>query len=350
MKGKRFMKLRYLVLLAVALLLVVGCRPLSESPTSPEDVAMTEESPTDVETDTSAPEVAEPAAPSEPSVPAGGVEVALAAIEPVDGVLATVNGQEITWADYEPELTQSLHNVTLQYQVDWNQAENIEMLAGFQDQVLQTVIDRTVLRQAAVEEGLDADSEAIAAKVEEQNSAVMASGRFESWEDFLTQYGLTKAYFERLMEDAVLIDLLTEAHGPNREVEQVYARHILVSDEETGQTVLDRLADGEAWETLASEFSEDTSNKDDGGDLGWFPRGAMVAPFEEAAFSMEPGTTSELVETDFGFHIIQVLEKGLRAMDEPVYQSLAAQAFQTWLNETKESAEITVEVTFGAEE
>ncbi len=70
-----------------------------------------------------------------------------------------------------------------------------------------------------------------------------------------------------------------------------------------------RLADGEDFAALAEEYSDDTGSAINGGDLGWFGRGVMVPAFEEAAFALEPDEISEPVATDFGYHIIQVLEK-----------------------------------------
>jgi len=63
---------------------------------------------------------------------------------------------------------------------------------------------------------------------------------------------------------------------------------------------------GADFATLARRFSDDPGSAQDGGDLGWFRRGRMVAQFEAAAFRLRPGQVSEVVETPFGFHIIQV--------------------------------------------
>jgi len=152
------------------------------------------------------------------------------------------------------------------------------------------------------------------------------------------------------MEDDELVNRISEAHGPAREAEQVHARHILVADEETGTQVLARLNAGEDWAALAQEYSQDTSNKDNAGDLGWFPRGMMVPEFEEVAFSLARGKTSDLVQTDFGYHIIQVLEKGTRELDEQIYNSLVQQAFQKWLDEQKANAQVEIIVTFSPTE
>ena len=97
-------------------------------------------------------------------------------------------------------------------------------------------------------------------------------------------------------------------------------RHILVSvsagaDEATEQAaeekataLLRRIRDGEDFAALAQENSDDPGSATSGGDLGWVERGLMVAPFEEAAFALEKGEVSELVRTDFGFHIIEVTD------------------------------------------
>jgi len=337
------MKIKYLLVFALAALLVAACTgPQMATPTPQTDSVDTG--------DVATPEAGQPITATGDITPTGGVEVALAAIVPVDGALASVNGQDITWADYEPELLQALYGVTQQYGVDWNQTENIDLLGMLQDQVLQTVVDRTLLRQMAAKEGIEVSQSDLQARVEEEKKIVTDSGQFSSWEQFMEQTGLSDEYFARLMEDDELVNRISEAHGPAREAEQVHARHILVADEETGTQVLARLNAGEDWAALAQEYSQDTSNKDNAGDLGWFPRGMMVPEFEEVAFSLARGKTSDLVQTDFGYHIIQVLEKGTRELDEQIYNSLVQQAFQKWLDEQKANAQVEIVVTFSPTE
>jgi peptidyl-prolyl cis-trans isomerase D len=103
--------------------------------------------------------------------------------------------------------------------------------------------------------------------------------------------------------------------------EQVRARHILVSlppnaDDAAKQAARakleaarKRIQAGEDFAVVARELSDDPGSKESGGDLGFFKRGAMVAPFEEAAFSLEPGALSGVVESQFGMHLIRVEEK-----------------------------------------
>jgi parvulin-like peptidyl-prolyl isomerase len=209
-------------------------------------------------------------------------------------------------------------------------------------------MDRKLLRQVAAQEGIEVSQSDAQTRLEAEKSAVMASGQFSSWEQFMEQTGLTDEYLARLVEDIVLVQRVGEAHGPEREVEQVHARHILVADEETGQEVLARLNDGEDWALLAQEYSQDTGTKDNAGDLDWFPRGMMVPAFEEVVFSLEPDETSDLVQTDFGYHIIQVIEKGIQELDEQTYDLMVQQAFQKWMDEQREAAEMTIIATFGS--
>ncbi|MCD6425467.1 MAG: peptidylprolyl isomerase [Anaerolineales bacterium] len=118
-----------------------------------------------------------------------------------------------------------------------------------------------------------------------------------------------------------------------QETEHVWIRHILVADEDTANEVIEKLADGEDFADLAAEYSLDTSNKDNGGDLDWFSRGAMVQPFEEAAFALEVGEISDPVQTDFGWHIMESLGKDDLLLDPSAYQQLRNQAYVDWMSE-----------------
>ena len=86
--------------------------------------------------------------------------------------------------------------------------------------------------------------------------------------------------------------------------EKIRCSHILVEKLSQAQQVTELLKKGESFESLAEKYSIDGSRKR-GGDLGYFGRGAMVKEFEKAAFSLEKGQVSEIVKTQFDYHIIK---------------------------------------------
>ena len=93
----------------------------------------------------------------------------------------------------------------------------------------------------------------------------------------------------------------------DRKVKKVQARHILVGSKELADEIKKKIDDGAEFSKLAEEFSECPSKKR-GGDLGWFGKGAMVRPFEVAAFSADEGAIVGPVKTEFGYHVIYVYE------------------------------------------
>jgi peptidyl-prolyl cis-trans isomerase C len=123
--------------------------------------------------------------------------------------------------------------------------------------------------------------------------------------------------------------------------EQVHARHILVATEDEANKVLERLHAGEDFAALAKELSTDTGSKEEGGDLGWFPRGMMVTEFENAAFALQPGQTSEPVKTSFGYHIINVIERDAnRPLDEATLDQKKSRALDNWLTTQRNSGTV----------
>lgn len=157
-----------------------------------------------------------------------------------------------------------------------------------------------------------------------------------------------------LTDDELLQRFQAEAPGA-----RVRARHILLQFPQGASTaqadsvralaasLRDRILAGEAFETLAAEFSQDTGTSANGGDLGSFGRGEMVPPFEEAAFTLEIGTLSEVVETAFGLHLIKVDERVTPNFDEQKDQfrvqmqsQILMEAESTYVADLVEAAEM----------
>lgn len=140
-------------------------------------------------------------------------------------------------------------------------------------------------------------------------------------------------YREKLLEE------VTKDVAPSEE--QVWARHILVETEEEANAIYERLQDGEDFAQLAQELSKDTGSGAAGGDLGWFGRGAMVAPFEDAAFSLEVGEIGEPIQSDFGYHVIQALGHQDNPLNGTQLEQKKETVFTDWLTAAREDAEIT---------
>jgi parvulin-like peptidyl-prolyl isomerase len=162
----------------------------------------------------------------------------------------------------------------------------------------------------------------------------------DAYKNGLTQYtsiGLTEAQVRQLYESNILrqklLDVIT-ANEP-RTQDQVWARHILVSDLATANAVRQRLLNGEDFAKVAAEVSIDTGTKDKGGDLGWFGKGAMVAEFEAAAFSQKVGEIGQPVKSQFGYHIIQVLAHEEVPLDASSYQQAKQTTFNVWLTSAR---------------
>ncbi len=206
-----------------------------------------------------------------------------------------------------------------------------------QRRALDNIIDRLLLLQAAEKEGMLPDETFTRQYMEDMKS------RFPSPEAFqarLLQEGLTEdQLFGEIRKDLAISSYMREASPDTAQIspaearsyydghpeefqtaEMAHARHILVQVEPTAtddlkararekaERLLLRVKRGEDFATVARD-SSDCPSASRGGDLGFFGRGQMVPSFEQAAFALEPGGVSEVVETQFGFHIIRLEEK-----------------------------------------
>lgn len=161
--------------------------------------------------------------------------------------------------------------------------------------------------------------------------ALLGKGKFLT-EDEVNTYVLQDRVLRAKVQSALGESVATSG-------EQVRARHILVDTEEQAKDVLARLQKGEDFAALAKELSKDTSTKDQGGELGWFPRGKMVQEFDDVAFSLKVGEISQPVKTTFGYHIIQVEEKSdNRPYDDAYVQQQRLKVLNDWLAAQKADA------------
>ena len=251
---------------------------------------------------------------------------------------ARVNEHPITMQEYEKQL-ERFRETMVQLARSSDTLEDADM-EQVRRQALDWMIDQEVIVQAAAREGFSVSDEELEARVQEIIVQAGGQAEFDQWliandltmEEFRQQ--LRSELLGQKIRDRVLADLSSQA-------EQVHARHILVDSGEQAEEILVQLKAGVDFTDLAKERSQDLGSKENGGDLGFFPRGIMLLEFEEAAFALAPGEVSEVVQTSFGFHVIQVLERDpSRQVPGPMLQALRDRAFVQWLREQREAAVI----------
>ncbi|PJF40019.1 MAG: hypothetical protein D6737_12570 [Chloroflexi bacterium] len=151
------------------------------------------------------------------------------------------------------------------------------------------------------------------------------------------------AYFEILARRTALQKVVTE-DASNQEM-YVNARHILVENEGDAQDVIDALANGESFAALAQAISTDTGSGARGGELGWAPVRNYVEPFADAVRDAEIGSIVGPVQTQFGYHVIQVTAREEREMSDAQFEAEKAQMFQEWLQELRDEQTDHIEIT-----
>jgi foldase protein PrsA len=128
---------------------------------------------------------------------------------------------------------------------------------------------------------------------------------------------------------------LTEAWEADLQVGSVHARHILVADEATALDIIRQLQAGGDFTALAAQYSTDTTTASNAGDLGYFPRGQMVAEFDQACFTNPVGLILTPVKTTFGWHVIEILDQ-----KPETSQQARQRAVQEWLTAQRSDAQV----------
>jgi peptidyl-prolyl cis-trans isomerase C len=246
--------------------------------------------------------------------------------------VAIVNGTEIHRDALDRELELVTHRLQSQ-----GRPINQEQQDTIQGKVLDNMIDRELLYQDAIKNGIKPDEKAITAQMDQMKKKFPGEAEYQKALEMMhtTEADLRtniaqSMVIQQLIEKKIAPGIeITDAQGKEfydahpelfQTPEQVKASHILIkadpsdSDETKDEarkkleTVQDKLKKGEKFDALAKEYSEGPSSAK-GGDLGYFSKGQMVKPFEDAAFAMDKGEISDIVVTQFGFHLIQVMDK-----------------------------------------
>lgn len=125
------------------------------------------------------------------------------------------------------------------------------------------------------------------------------------------------------------------------------AAHILVADENTAKEIKEKLNNGEDFAALAKEYSTDTANAANGGELGTFSKGQMVKEFEDAVFALKEGEISDPVKTQFGYHIIKLnkIADSLEDNKEAIKKTLEDKKYSDYIKELNEKANVVTETS-----
>ena len=243
-------------------------------------------------------------------------------------VVAEINGSAITTGDYNEELK--------------NLPEYLKNMAETpqgRKEMLDTMVIRELILQQAAKDGLDKSPE-LARKLEDLKKRLIV-------EAFLKKRVETDAK----VGDEDLKKFYEQNKDKFKTGEQVRASHILVKSEKEAKDVLGQIKAGGNFEELAKKYSVDASAAH-GGDLGWFGKGSMVPAFEKAVMGLKEGQVSDVVKSDFGYHIIKLTGKraaGVRPFEEVKDQIKAAimpskqqEVFQKIKDELKKNAKINI--------
>jgi len=275
-----------------------------------------------------------------PTVMATASPAAITVATPEQPLAARVNGQPILLADYEKQVAQFQTALSEQELTSHEEAQMV--LAQIRRQVLEAMINQLLTEQAAAREGITISDEEIESRVEADIQAVGGESQFAQWlaDNHLTGEDYRAILRSQLIHGA-MFERLTAAVPAS--AGQVHIRYILLESEEEARHVLTRLQAGADFAALAREFSHDESTREKGGDLDWFPQGLDLMPpeVETTAFALEVGQTSGVITTQFGYYILQLLERDpSRPLSPEMQQRLKEQIFARWLEEQRAAATI----------
>jgi peptidyl-prolyl cis-trans isomerase C len=249
-----------------------------------------------------------------------------------DGKVAVVNGAVISQVDFDGEM----ERINRQ-QASIGRPFNESQLIDVKKAVLETLINRELLYQESQNHSIKVEDKAVDEQFEIMKTRFPSEDEFKSAlqkkkiseatlksqirKNMAIQQFIDKEYVQKVkVPQKEVKDFYVSQPDSFKEPEQVRASHILIKvDPGTDESkkaearkklkgIHNKLQKGENFEALAKEYSEGPSGAK-GGDLGYFSRGQMVEPFDEVAFGLSPGRVSDIVETQFGYHLIKVVDK-----------------------------------------
>ena len=247
--------------------------------------------------------------PTATAMPAASEATALPPTETAtpEPLAAVVNGEPILLSEFERQIASYEASMAAAGQ-DLSTAEGQASLARDREWVLDRLIEQILIEQAAQEAGVTVSAEEVDANIASLKEEI-GDTAFQQW---LANEGMTEAQMrEKLHREMIATKMANQVATdiPTR-AEHIHARHIVVATQEEAQQVLSQVQAGADFATLARTYSQDSSTRENGGDLGYFPRGVLTSSaVEEAAFQLQPGQVSGIIPSPLGYHIIQVIDR-----------------------------------------
>jgi parvulin-like peptidyl-prolyl isomerase len=262
---------------------------------------------------------------------------------PEEPLAATVNGEPIYLSTFEEALARQQQGQSA-----------IQAGAGAsatpEAQVLDMLIERALIEQAAAALGVAVTPAMVEEKMAELRRATEETGGAGSFEAWLQANQLTEAAFQEALTHEMLAERVASvvtADVPYA-VKQVRARYIQVDDGALASSLKEQLADGADFATLAREYSLDRATGENGGDLGYFAAGTLLVPeIEERAFALQPGEISDVIAganadgSQTTYYLVQVVDVDPeRPLNPDLRAVLLEERFESWLAEQWSKAEI----------
>ncbi len=281
-----------------------------------------------------------------------------------EGVLAEVDGHLIMEEDFNEEFEIKRKIYMSQYGEDFLKQELEEGLTieeFLREELLFEIIHENIIKRELDKLNMDINEEDVDEYI--KDNYINRLGGEENYNDYLVSLGVSHGDFKKIVARELMyerhsqyffeqIDLseeeLKDYYGKNKDAFiRVRASHILVKTEEEGNEILKRLKEGEDFASLAATMSIDSQSAIKGGDLGYFTKGSMAEEYreiEETAFSLKEGQVSNLIKTDFGYHIVLVEDRveSFEDLKEEVERALKNKKYNEELNKLMEKANVKV--------
>ncbi len=239
-----------------------------------------------------------------------------------------VNGQGITLEEFEAELARYLmSDEVVGTSSDPEEAARV---------VLEDFVNQLLFVQAAAGLGYVVDNAALQAHIDALAADIGGNETLLAWQ---SEHGYTDEQFRQAMRRQMAVAWMRDQiiSALPLEADQVHVRQILFNNEADAQAVYNLLKTGYDFITVAEQYNPIT-----GGELGWFPRGYLVHPtIEEAAFNLEPGTYSTVVESSVGFHLLYLVERDpAHPLSPDARLVLQEKALSDWLTQHRNESTI----------